>query len=111
MINSTSSLVVKQDLPGTTNNMQNSCINKKIFFFRDDNSPVTLKFFENDRRIQEAVYGRRYQVKAEITHPNGTQGIRVKNCFAFNKKNNTIALIDDRGLVDTFKVMIKIIKT
>ncbi|XP_055543257.1 uncharacterized protein LOC129728798 isoform X2 [Wyeomyia smithii] len=69
----------------------------KTGFARDDNSPVTLKFFENDRRIQETVYGRRYQVKAEITHPNGTQGIRVKNCFAFNKKNNTIALIDDRG--------------
>ncbi|XP_053686828.1 uncharacterized protein LOC128736375 [Sabethes cyaneus] len=64
---------------------------------RDDNSPVTLKFFDNDRRIQETVYGRKYHVKAEITHPNGTQGIRVRNCFAFNKKNNTIALIDDRG--------------
>lgn len=69
----------------------------KTGFARDDNSPVALKFFENERRIQETVYGRRYTVKAEVTHPNGTQGIRVKNCFAFNKKNNTIMLIDDRG--------------
>lgn len=27
----------------------------------------------------------------------GTYGIRVKNCFAFNRKNASIALIDDRG--------------
>lgn len=70
----------------------------KTGFARDDNSPVALKFFDNDgRRIQETIYGRRYTVKAEITHPNGTQGIRVKNCFAFNKKNKTIELIDERG--------------
>ncbi|XP_055615236.1 uncharacterized protein LOC129761534 [Toxorhynchites rutilus septentrionalis] len=69
----------------------------KTGFARDDNSPVALKFFENDRRIQETVYGRKYTVKAEVTHPNGTQGIRVKNCFAFNKKNSSIALIDERG--------------
>lgn len=69
----------------------------KTGFARDDNSPVALKFFENDRRVQETVYGRRYTVKAEVTHPNGTHGIRVRNCFAFNKKNNTIILIDDRG--------------
>lgn len=69
----------------------------KTGFARDDNSPVALKFFENDRRVQETVYGRRYTVKAEVTHPNGTHGIRVRNCFAFNKKNKTIVLIDDRG--------------
>ncbi|XP_058838249.1 uncharacterized protein LOC131693959 [Topomyia yanbarensis] len=69
----------------------------KTGFARDDNSPVALKFFENDRRIQETVYGRKYTVKAEVTHPNRTQSIRVKNCFAFNKKNNSITLVDDRG--------------
>ncbi|EAT34210.1 AAEL013524-PA [Aedes aegypti] len=69
----------------------------KTGFARDDNSPVALKFFENERRVQETVYGRRYTVKAEVTHPNGTHGIRVRNCFAFNKKNKTIVLIDERG--------------
>ncbi|XP_058468041.1 uncharacterized protein LOC131440619 [Malaya genurostris] len=69
----------------------------KTGFARDDNSPVVLKFFENDHRVQETVYGRKYTVRAEVTHPNGTQGIRVKNCIAFNKKNNSISLIDDRG--------------
>lgn len=70
-----------------------------VFFIRDDNSPVALKFFDGDRRIHETVYGRQYTVKAEITHPNGTQGIRVKNCFAFNKDTKKTELIDDRGLV------------
>lgn len=32
-----------------------------------------------------------------MTHPNSTSGIKVKNCFAFNKRNETLALIDDRG--------------
>lgn len=36
-------------------------------------------------------------MKAEVTQPNSTYGIKVKNCFAFNKKNESMALIDDRG--------------
>jgi hypothetical protein len=59
---------------------------------------VVLKFFDNnERRVREAGYGRQYTVKAEVTHPNGTWGIKVKNCFAFNNKNESLALIDDRG--------------
>jgi hypothetical protein len=56
-----------------------------------------IKFLENDRRVKETVYGRQYTVKAEVTQPNGTYGIKVKNCFAFSKKNTSIPLIDDRG--------------
>lgn len=51
-----------------------------------------------------AAYGRDYQLKAEVNqNVNGTSssvaysGIRVKNCFAFNKKNFSYPLIDDRG--------------
>ncbi|XP_055586581.1 uncharacterized protein LOC129739181 isoform X2 [Uranotaenia lowii] len=69
----------------------------KAKYARDDNLPITLKFFENNRRVRETVYGRSYTLKAEVTQSNGTQGIYVKNCFAFNKKNNSILLIDDRG--------------
>lgn len=64
---------------------------------RDDNSHVALKFIENDRRVREAVYGREYTIRAEVTQPNGTFGIQVKNCFAFDRKNASIPLIDDRG--------------
>lgn len=69
---------------------------------------MALKFFDGDRRIQETVYGRQYTVKAEITHPNGTQGIRVKNCFAFNKDTKKTELIDDRGLVTSIVIGIDI---
>jgi hypothetical protein len=58
---------------------------------------VTLRFYDEDNhQIRELAYGRYYQLKAEVNQ-NGTQGIRVKNCFAFNKKNQTINLIDERG--------------
>lgn len=66
---------------------------------RDENSHVLLKFFDpgTDRRVRETVYGRPYTIRAELTQPNGTHGIRVQNCFAFNKKNVSIPLIDERG--------------
>ncbi|XP_031625255.1 uncharacterized protein LOC116341958 isoform X2 [Contarinia nasturtii] len=69
----------------------------KAGFNRDENSVVVLKFLENQRRVRETVYGREYAVKVELTQPNGTHGIKVKNCFAFNKKNTSIPLIDNRG--------------
>lgn len=65
---------------------------------RDENSHVVLKFLENDKRVRETVYGRRYTIRAELKQPNNTYGIRVANCFAFNKKNGSIPLINDRGL-------------
>lgn len=74
----------------------------KAGYNRDENSVVVLKFLENQRRVRETVYGREYSIKAELTQPNGTHGIKVKNCFAFNKKNTTIALIDNRGLAIHF---------
>lgn len=69
----------------------------KAGFNRDDNSVVVLKFLDNQRRVRETVYGREYTIKAELTQPNGTHGIKVKNCFAFNRKNASIPLIDNRG--------------
>ncbi|XP_053946778.1 uncharacterized protein LOC128855684 isoform X2 [Anastrepha ludens] len=69
----------------------------KSGFGRDDNAHVILKFLENDRRVRETVYGHEYKIRAELTKPNGTYGIRVANCFAFDKKNISIPLTDDRG--------------
>lgn len=69
----------------------------KTGFSRDENSHVVLKFFDEERRVRELAYGRDYQLKAEVNQPNGTFGIKVKNCFAFNKKNFSLPLIDDRG--------------
>lgn len=54
---------------------------------------------DRDRRVRETVYGREYAIKAELTHPNGTYGIKVRNCFAFSKKNTSvpIPLINEKG--------------
>lgn len=54
------------------------------FFYRDENSHVALKFLENDRRVRETIYGREYQIKAEITQPNG----KYLNILKTNLKNN-----------------------
>lgn len=78
---------------------------------RDENSHVVLKFLEptTSKRARETVYGRPYTIRAEVTQPNTTYGIRVHSCFAFNKKNVSIPLIDDRGcpinrdIITTFK--------
>ncbi|XP_055902651.1 uncharacterized protein LOC129938868 isoform X2 [Eupeodes corollae] len=69
----------------------------KTGFPKDDNAHVILKFLENDRRVRETVYGRSYTIRAELTKPNATNGIRVSNCFAFDKKNISFPLIDEKG--------------
>lgn len=56
-------------------------------------------------------FGKYYTLKAEVNHPNGTQGIKVRNCFAFNKKNQTLPLIDDRGCAVNDKIMSRFIST
>lgn len=58
---------------------------------------------ENNRRVRETVYGREYTISAELTQPNGTYGIKVKNCFAFNKKNDSYPLINEKGFEDNGK--------
>ncbi|XP_017091338.2 uncharacterized protein [Drosophila bipectinata] len=69
----------------------------KSGFARDDNAHVVLKFLENDHRVRETVYGHKYKIRAEFSKPNDTYGLRVGNCFAFDKKNRTQKLTDDSG--------------
>lgn len=65
---------------------------------RDDTTHVALKFMDTaERRVRETIYGREYTIRAELTKPNATNGLKVKNCFAFSKKNTTLKLIDERG--------------
>ncbi|XP_026850058.1 uncharacterized protein LOC6588221 isoform X4 [Drosophila persimilis] len=69
----------------------------KSGYTRDDNAHVVLKFLENDHRVRETVYGHEYKIRAEFSKPNDTYGLRVGNCFAFDKKNRTLKLTDDSG--------------
>ncbi|GLV44384.1 uncharacterized protein CBL_10188 [Carabus blaptoides fortunei] len=64
---------------------------------RNETSLVSLRVMEDGKKVQEAVYSHPYTLRAEMSRPDGTYGIRVKSCFAFNKFNITVALIDDRG--------------
>lgn len=57
-----------------------------------------MKFIDSkERRVRETVYGREYTITAEVAHPDSSLGLKVKNCFAFNKQNLSIPLIDNRG--------------
>ncbi|XP_056635441.1 uncharacterized protein LOC130444369 [Diorhabda sublineata] len=64
---------------------------------RNETSSVSLRLIENNRKVTEAVYHRPYTLRTEISRPDGIYGFRVKNCFAFNKPNDTVLLLDDRG--------------
>ncbi|CAG9854250.1 unnamed protein product [Phyllotreta striolata] len=64
---------------------------------RNETSLVSLRLVENNRKISEAVYHRPYTLRTEISRPDGTYGFRVKNCLAFNKFNDSVLLLDERG--------------
>ncbi|XP_012216844.1 uncharacterized protein [Linepithema humile] len=64
---------------------------------KNETSLVSLRLLDGGVRVQEAIYGRNYTLRAEISRPDGMYGIRVKNCFAFNKLNSSVQLIDDKG--------------
>ncbi|BES99884.1 Zona pellucida-like domain [Nesidiocoris tenuis] len=66
---------------------------------KNETSLVSLKIMDMDkkRRLQEVFYSHPYVIRADISRPDGTYGIRVKSCFAFNRRNSSVQLIDDRG--------------
>ncbi|XP_065332251.1 uncharacterized protein LOC135934437 [Cloeon dipterum] len=63
---------------------------------RNETALVNLALIDRDRPVYEAVYGHTYTLRASISRPDGSYGINVKSCFAFNKQNKT-ELIDDQG--------------
>nr|XP_023029074.1 uncharacterized protein LOC111517227 [Leptinotarsa decemlineata] len=64
---------------------------------RNETSLVSLRLLDDNRKITEAVIHRPYTLRTELSRPDGTYGFRVKNCFAFNKLNDSVPLIDERG--------------
>nr|CAD7431614.1 unnamed protein product [Timema monikensis] len=65
---------------------------------RNETSLVSLKLLDkNNKRLQEVIKFHSYTLRADIERPDGAYGIRVKNCFAFNKRNNSVPFIDERG--------------
>ncbi|XP_043285999.1 uncharacterized protein [Venturia canescens] len=65
---------------------------------KNETSLVSLRLLDAaGHRVQAATYGQNYTLRAEVSRPDGAYGIRVKSCFAFNKKNSSVQLIDDKG--------------
>ncbi|XP_050720842.1 uncharacterized protein LOC127000827 [Eriocheir sinensis] len=69
-----------------------------FFNARNESSFVTLQLLDNEgRRVKEAVFDRRYTLRADISQPDNAHSMRVKNCFSFGEPNYTVPLTDDRG--------------
>lgn len=64
---------------------------------RNETSLVSLRLLDGNRKVTQTVYSRPYTLRAEISRPDGTYGFRVKSCFAFNKQNSSVPLIDEKG--------------
>lgn len=64
---------------------------------KNETSLVSLRLMEGSKRVVQAIYSNPYTLRAEISKPDGTYGFRVKSCFAFNKLNSSVPLIDDNG--------------
>jgi len=63
----------------------------------NETSLVTLQLLREGRKVQQVVYGRDYTLKAHISQPDGTFGMKVKRCFSFSDQNSTVELVDERG--------------
>ncbi|CAG9115365.1 unnamed protein product [Plutella xylostella] len=65
---------------------------------KNETSLVSLRVLnEHNKKVLNAAYGLPYTLRAEMSKPDGTHGIKMKNCFAFNMRNNTADLLDGRG--------------
>ncbi|XP_060529447.1 uncharacterized protein LOC132703927 [Cylas formicarius] len=64
---------------------------------RNQSSPVSLNLLDGSRKVTRAVYSNPYTLRIETGKMDASNGFRVKNCFAFNKINTSVPLVDDRG--------------
>ncbi|CAH2236108.1 uncharacterized protein LOC120625602 isoform X1 [Pararge aegeria] len=65
---------------------------------RNETLTVSLRMLNSDgRKVLNAAFGMPYTLRAELSKPDGTHGIRMRNCFAFSMRNHTVDLLDKRG--------------
>lgn len=65
---------------------------------RNETSLVSLRMLNSDgKKVLNAAFGMPYTLRAKISKSDGAHGIRMRNCFAFNMRNNTVELLDNRG--------------
>nr|XP_053652009.1 uncharacterized protein LOC128702021 [Cherax quadricarinatus] len=69
-----------------------------FFNSRNESSFVNLQLLDPaKKKIKEAVFDRKYILRADISRPDKAHSMRVKNCFSFGEPNYTVPLTDDRG--------------
>ncbi|XP_045605157.1 uncharacterized protein [Procambarus clarkii] len=69
-----------------------------FFNSRNESSFVNLQLLDSTKKkIKEAVFDRKYILRADISRPDKAHSMRVKNCFSFGEPNYTVPLTDDRG--------------
>ncbi|XP_040571387.1 uncharacterized protein [Lepeophtheirus salmonis] len=64
---------------------------------KNQTSLVTLNLLSNNRKVEHAVYGREYVLKAFSSKPDGKFGMLVKRCFSFSDTDNQVLMVDDKG--------------
>ncbi|XP_058798465.1 uncharacterized protein LOC131668373 [Phymastichus coffea] len=77
-----------------------TCGNTKYRNARNETSLVSLRLLEGGRRVQEAIFGHNYTLRAEISPLDGTYGFKVKSCLGFDTDNHNVSIIDERGCPD-----------
>ncbi|CAL4061809.1 unnamed protein product [Meganyctiphanes norvegica] len=69
-----------------------------FFNNKNETSFINLQLFDtNYKRTKEAIFDRRYILKADISRPDNEHQMRVKNCFSHGEPNHTVALTDGQG--------------
>ncbi|XP_063590911.1 uncharacterized protein LOC134767966 [Penaeus indicus] len=69
-----------------------------FFNSKNETSFVGLQLLDPEhKKTKEAVFDRKYILRADMSRPDTAHSMRVKNCFSFGEPNYTAPLTDDRG--------------
>lgn len=65
---------------------------------RNETSLVSMKLLTSDgKKVHEVVQGRLYNLRVDVSRPDGSYGIRVRSCFSFSGQNSTVQLVNEKG--------------
>ncbi|XP_037795556.1 uncharacterized protein LOC119590885 [Penaeus monodon] len=69
-----------------------------FFNSKNETSFVGLQLLDPEhKKTKEAVFDRKYILRADMSRPDTAHSMRVKNCFSFGEPNYTAPLTDGRG--------------
>ncbi|XP_014226893.1 uncharacterized protein LOC106652449 isoform X1 [Trichogramma pretiosum] len=88
-----------------------TCGNTKYRNARNETSLVSLRLLDSatNRRVQEAIFGHNYTLRAEISPVDLTYGFKVKSCLGFDTDNHNVTIVDERGCPDKSRFISKFV--